>query len=277
MKQHSQTLCVKKQKRSKEVKLLRKITSKMTYVQIIALGFLILIALGTALLSLPCATRQGLHTGLLDAFFTATSACCVTGLVVFDTYSHFTLFGQIVIILLIQIGGLGLMTVISMFALLVKRKIGVYERMLLKESTGAVTLGGIVKLLKKILLGTLLFEGAGAVVLFGRFSTIMDTWDAVFCAIFHSVSAFCNAGFDIMGRFGEYSSLSPFSSDPVVLLCIAFLIIVGGLGFVVWIDIAKNFRHPGHLSILSKVVLVMSVVLILSSTVLFFIFRPLRS
>nr|THJ76490.1 hypothetical protein EPD62_16375 [Acetivibrio thermocellus] len=200
---------------------MRKLKS-LSYPQIIALGYFLIIIAGTFLLSLPIASRNNLFPGLINALFTATSATCVTGLVVFDTYTQWSLFGQVVILLLIQIGGLGFMTVVTMFSIFLKRKIGLKERGLLRESINAMYIGGIVRLTKRILLGTLLFEGIGAVLLSLRFIPKMGLLEGIYNGIFHSVSAFCNAGFDIMGKYGKYSSLTNFAGDAVVnLICCA--------------------------------------------------------
>ncbi len=156
----------------------------MTQTQIIALGFFVMITIGTLLLMLPISSKDGTWTSLTDALFTATSASCVTGLVVFDTYSHWTLFGQIVLILLIQIGGLGFMTIATLFSLLLRRKIGLKERELMQESVSTLHIGGVVKLTKKILLGTLIFEGTGAVFLAFRFIPMFGFFEGLYNAIF---------------------------------------------------------------------------------------------
>ncbi len=194
---------------------------------------------------LPIANRSGESIHFLDSLFTAASATCVTGLVVFDTWSQFTLFGQIVIVMLIQIGGLGFMTVAILFSMVLGKRIGLRERSLLMEAVSAMQLGGVVRLVRRVLFGTLLFETLGAVFLAVRFVPILGWQRGVWYSIFHSVSAFCNAGFDLMGYFEPYTSFVPFVNDALVSLTLMTLIVVGGIGFVIWEDFAKyrfNFR-----------------------------------
>ena len=176
---------------------------RISKVQFIALGFLIIIILGTLLLMLPVSSRDGNATSFLDALFTATSASCVTGLVVVDTYTHWSVFGQIVIICLIQVGGLGFISIGLIIALLLGRRVSLRHRGLMQESVNTLQIGGIVRLTKKMIVGTLIFEGIGALILSIRFAFIMSPARAVFYGIFHSVSAFCNAGFDLLGCYGE--------------------------------------------------------------------------
>ncbi|MEA4847447.1 MAG: TrkH family potassium uptake protein [Clostridiaceae bacterium] len=247
--------------------------NKLTYPQMIALGYFLVIAAGTLLLVLPIANRDHLSPGLVNALFTATSATCVTGLVVFDTYTHWTPFGQVVILLLIQVGGLGFMTTITMFSFLLKRKIGLRERGLLRESVNTMYIGGIVRLTKKILVGTLIFEGMGAILLSIRFIPRMGLAAGIYNGVFHSVSAFCNAGFDLMGKFGKYSSLTTFSGDAVVCFTIIMLIVMGGIGFFVWDDILKNKYHFKKYQLHTKIVLVTTMFLIVSGAAGFYIFE----
>ena len=245
----------------------------LTYFQMIALGYLMVIVIGTMLLLLPAASRNHISVGFVPALFTATSATCVTGLVVFDTYTHWTLFGQIVIITLIQIGGLGFMTIITMFSLFLKRKIGLKERGLLRESINSMYIGGVVRLTKKILLGTLLIEGLGTLLLSIRFIPRMGMLNGLYNGIFHSISAFCNAGFDIMGRYGEYSSITTFSDDAVVCLTISALIVIGGIGFIVWDDILVNGFHIKKYQLHSKIVLSTTLILIVLGSICFYLFE----
>jgi trk system potassium uptake protein TrkH len=211
--------------------------------------------------------------GFIDALFTATSAACVTGLVVFDTYTQWSIFGQLIILFLIQIGGLGFMTIITMFSFFLKRKIGLRERGLLRESMNTLHIGGIVRLVKRILIATLLFEGIGAILLAMRFIPKMGVTEGIYRGIFHSVSAFCNAGFDLMGKYGEYSSLTHFSDDIVVNLTIMLLIILGGLGFFVWDDVMKNKYHFKRYQLHTKIVLTTTAILIVAGSVGFYIFE----
>lgn len=245
----------------------------LTYPQMIALGYIVLIGMGTLLLSLPIANRNNVSPGFINALFTATSATCVTGLVVFDTYTQWTVFGQLVILLLIQVGGLGFMTTITMFSFLLRRKIGLRERGLLRESVNTMYIGGIVRLTKKILVGTLLFEGLGAILLSFRFVPKMGLAAGIYNGIFHSVSAFCNAGFDLMGKFSQYSSLMTFYDDEVVSLTIISLIIVGGIGFFVWDDIIRNRHHFRRYQLHTKIVISTTIVLIVSGAIGFYIFE----
>lgn len=251
----------------------KRIISRMSKMQIIALGFFLIILLGSLLLMLPISSKAGTWTGFLSCLFTATSATCVTGLVVVDTFSHWTIFGQVVILLLIQIGGLGFMSMGVLFSLMIHRKIGLRERGLLSESVNAIQLGGIVKLVRKILLGTLIIESLGAILLAIRFSENLGIGRGIYYGIFHSVSAFCNAGFDLMGYQEPYCSLINFSGDWLVNLTIVALIVLGGIGFLVWEDILKNKCHFRKYRLHTKIVLVTTAVLIGVGTLLFYLFE----
>lgn len=242
----------------------------LTYPQMIALGYFLVIALGTLLLLLPAASRDNVSPGLLNALFTATTATCVTGLVVLDTYTQWSLFGQLIILLLIQVGGLGFMTTITMFSFILKRRIGLKERGLLRDTVNTMYIGGIVRLTKEILLGSLIFEGFGAILLSIRFIPQMGLAEGIYNGIFHSVSAFCNAGIDLMGKYGEYSSLTTFSEDAVVSLTIIVLIIIGGIGFFVWDDIARNRHQFRKYQLHTKIVLTTTAILIIAGSVIFF-------
>ncbi|MFA6866160.1 MAG: TrkH family potassium uptake protein [Clostridia bacterium] len=241
--------------------------------QIIALGYLVVIALGSFLLALPFASKTGTWTPYINSLFTATSATCVTGLVVYDTFAHWTIFGQIVILLMIQIGGIGFMTVVTLFAIMIKRKIGIFERKVLMESAGTMRSSGVVRLIKRILIGTFIIELIGAILLMTRFIPQMGWGKGIYYAIFHSVSSFCNAGFDIMGFGGEFSSLTAYSSDLIVNITVMSLIILGGLGFIVWSDIIDTKGNIKKFQLHTKVVLVSTALLIVSSALLFFIFE----
>lgn len=247
------------------------IKNSMTYPKIVALGFFILIAVGTILLLLPISSRTHGSTGFTDALFTATSASCVTGLVVADTYTHWTLFGQIVIICLIQIGGLGFLTILTMFSMLFHRKIGLKERNLLQESVNTMYIGGIVRLIKKILIGTFTIEFIGAVMLSTRFIPKMGIGIGIYNSIFTSISAFCNAGFDLMGRFGKYSSLTMFHDDIVVNITIILLILIGGIGFFVWDDISVNKWRFSQYKLHTKLVLIATFILVIFGTGAFYL------
>ena len=241
----------------------------LSYVQLIVLGFTALILLGTALLCLPAATRDGHAVSFLDALFTATSATCVTGLVVADTFTFWSTFGQIVILLLIQIGGLGFMTVFALFAMLSGRQIGLRDRMFLMQSAGSIELAGVVRLIRSILLGTLAIESCGAALLAIPF--VRDYGAAgIFKAVFTSISAFCNAGFDLLGTGG---SLIGCEREPLVMIPIMLLILLGGIGFLVWSDILKNGLHPRKYALHTKVVLSVTGILLFGGAVLFFLFE----
>ncbi|MDF2608730.1 MAG: synthase subunit [Lachnospiraceae bacterium] len=253
--------------------MLSVLKTKLTYAQFIALGYLLIILLGGLFLSLPIASRSGEWTPYINSLFTATSATCVTGLVVYDTFTHWSLFGQLTILSLIQIGGVGFMTIITLFSMFLKRHIGLHERRLLMQSAGTLEVGGIVRLIRRIAIGTLVFEGAGALFLATRFVPDMGLVKGVYNAVFHSVSAFCNAGFDLMGRFGQYSSLTTYADDIIVNITIMLLIVIGGIGFLVWNDIIKcGFRFK-KFQLHTKIVLVSTGMLILSGAILFFIFE----
>ena len=243
----------------------------MSYPKIVGLGFLAVILIGTFLLMLPVSNRNGLSPPFVDAFFTAVSATCVTGLVVFDTYQHWTLFGQIVIITLIQIGGLGFMTVITMFSILVKRKIGLRERSFLQESVNQQQLKGIVRMMSMIVKGTLLFELSGAALLAIRFIPKMGPAEGIYNSVFLSVSAFCNAGFDLNGKYGEYSSLVEVQDDNLVLVTLIFLILIGSIGFFVWYDIREKGLKFRRYSLHTKLALTMTLGLTFAGAIAFLI------
>lgn len=246
-------------------------SSGISYPRLVGLGFLSLILLGTLLLMLPVSNRDGTVPSFVDALFTATSATCVTGLVVFDTYQHWTLFGQIVIISLIQIGGLGFMTVMTMFSILVRRKIGLKERGMLQESVNMQQLSGIVAMMKKIVAGTALFEISGAALLAVRFIPKMGVSEGIYNSVFLSISAFCNAGFDLNGKYGEYSSLVEFRNDGWVLTTLMLLILTGSIGFFVWDDIKRNGFRFSRYRLHTKMALVLTLGLTFAGAFLFFI------
>lgn len=248
---------------------MRKFLKKLTYTQIIVLSFLFMILAGTLLLCLPVSSADGTFTPPINAMFTATSATCVTGLIVYDTFTHWSLFGQIVIISLIQIGGLGFLVFISMFSVFLKKKIGVYERRLLMQAEGNIRLSGAVVLLKRIVKGTFTFEAIGAIILAFRFCPKMGLGEGIFNAIFHAISAFCNAGFDLMGKYKQFSSLTTFSEDPVVMITIMSLVVIGGIGFLVWTDIVTLKTKVKKYSLHTKIALSTTAVLLIGSTLLF--------
>lgn len=241
--------------------------------RIIIFGFLLVILNGSFLLMLPVSTRAGISTPFLDALFTSTSAVCVTGLVLHDTATYWSMFGQLVIILLIQIGGLGVVTVAGAFAILSGRKIGLMQRSTMREAIAAPNVGGIVRLTEFILKTALVVELLGAMLLFpvfcGEFGYIKGAW----YALFHSISAFCNAGFDLMGIKAPFSSLMDYASQPVVSIVIAALIVVGGIGFLTWEDIRTNRLKLHKYRMQSKVILTVTGALILLPATYFFLFE----
>ena len=244
---------------------------KMTAMQALALGFALIILAGAGLLMLPVANRGGDSLSFLDALFTATSATCVTGLVVVDTYQQFTAFGQLIIMLLIQIGGLGFMTIAVLFAMILKKRIGLKERAYLKEMGTSLQLAGIVRMTRQILIGTAVIELTGAVLLAFRFVPQLGWRTGIWYSIFHSVSAFCNAGFDLMGRFSPCSSLVDYQSDWLVLGTIMTLIVVGGIGFVVWNDILEKKWHVTRYKMHTKIMLTGTAVLIVGFAALLYV------
>lgn len=246
---------------------------RLSFEQIVVLGYFIIIFVGGVLLSLPIASRSGIGVPLINAFFTATSATCVTGLVVYDSYLQWSLFGQIVILVLIQIGGLGFMTIITIFSVYLKRNIGLHERKLLMQSTGSMKIGGIVRMVKQIVFVTFIFEAIGAILLATRFCPKMGFWDGLYTGVFHSISAFCNSGFDIMGRFGAFSSLTTYSNDYLVNLTIMMLIVSGGIGFIVWNDIIMHKHAFKKYQLHSKIALSATLALIIVGTCLFYVFE----
>ena len=244
--------------------------------QLIALGFFLLIMCGTFLLMLPISSRDGTWTPFMTALFTATSASCVTGLILVDTYTHWSTFGQIILICLIQIGGLGFITIGTAVSLLLRRKIGLKQRGWIKESFNVLDIGGVVRLIRLVLKGTLLFEGIGALLLFTRFYPRMGFARGIYYAIFHSISAFCNAGFDLMGYYEPYSSFTSYYDDPVVTFTICALILIGGIGFIVWSDIKQHKWHFRKYSLQTKMVLTISAVLVFGGALLFYLIEGNR-
>ena len=253
--------------------MIKKWYSKLTTTQTIAVGFLGIILIGTFLLMLPISSQSGEVTGFLTALFTATSSTCVTGLVVVDTYIHWSVFGKCVILVLIQIGGLGFMTVGVFLAIFLKKNIGLKERGILQESMNTLQIGGVVKLVKKITIATFALEGIGAVLLSIRFIPEMGVVEGICNGIFHAVSAFCNAGFDLMGKKEAYSSLVAYSDDILVNVTIMLLIIIGGIGFVVWDDLQKKKLRVREYLLHTKIVLFFTLIFIFGGALLFFLFE----
>ena len=270
--------CLKSSMTKGEAKMKQK--AKLGPAQTLVIGFLIIIVIGSLLLSLPIASNNNQSLPYLDALFTATSAVCVTGLVVVNTYAHWTLFGKIVIISLIQIGGLGFMTLVSMIFVLLGKKITLKDRLVMQEALSQDTTAGVVRLTKTIVKGTLLVEGAGALLLSIKFVPEYGFLKGVWYSVFHAISGFCNAGFDIVGD----ASLSPYVGDPIINMTITSLIVLGGLGFGVWMDLIHGVRLKikmnkrftwrqaiAKLSLHTKLVVTISLFLIGSGFLFFFI------
>ncbi|PDM39792.1 MULTISPECIES: TrkH family potassium uptake protein [unclassified Geobacillus] len=235
--------------------------------KILVLGFSFIILIGAFLLTLPAATVDGKGLPWLDALFTATSATCVTGLVVVDTGTTFTLFGQLVILALIQIGGLGFMAFATLFALILGKRISLKERLLIKESLNNLSIDGVVRLVKRILIFTAVIELIGGILLAIRFSFDMPLPKAIYFGFFHAISNFNNAGFDLMG---DFRSLTGYVDDPLVTLVVCTLITLGGIGFIVMNEVYE-YRQTRRFSLHTKIVFVMSSILVVFGTILIFI------
>lgn len=242
---------------------------KLSGVQVLALGFFIVIFIGAILLSLPISSESGESTNFLDALFTSTSAVCVTGLVTLDTGTYWNEFGQVVIMLLIEIGGLGFMSFATFIAVLLGKKITLRDRLLMQEAMNTFNIQGLVKMVKYVLSFTFAVQFFGALLLSTQFIPRFGIGKGIYFSVFHSISAFCNAGFDL---FGGFSSVTSYSSNAVVLLTISSLIIIGGLGFTVWMEL-YNYRGIKKLSVHSKVVLLITTVLIIGGTILMYLFE----
>ena len=244
----------------------RKRNRPLSPTKIIAVTFALIILLGAVLLTLPAASRDGVSCGFRPALFTATSATCVTGLVLYDTWSQWSGFGQIVIISLIEIGGLGFMSAASIFVFFLRKKVGLKQRLVMAQALSLNDMDGVVHLQKVVLAGSLSIEAIGALILTLRFLPAFGFSQALKWGVFHSVSAFCNAGFDIFGSITPGASLMVFNSDPVVLLTLGTLVVVGGLGFFVWEEIGTKRRFKAF-SVYTKLVLISTLVLLLGGAV----------
>ena len=242
----------------------------MSTFQVIILGFLGVILLGAFILMLPISARSGEITPFNEALFTSTSAVCVSGLVVQDTATYWTSFGQAVIIILIQIGGLGVVTVAASFALLSGRKISLMQRSTMQDAIFAPKVGGIVKLTGFILKGTFLFELVGALAMMPVFCRDYGL-KGIWMAVFHSISAFCNAGFDIMGTpDATYASLTAYLGSPLINIIIMLLLILGGIGFLTWEDVYTNKFHFKRYRMQTKVILLTSLLLLILPALFFY-------
>ena len=240
---------------------------RMNPMRLIALTFAGMILLGACLLSLPAASRDGVSCGFRPALFTATSSTCVTGLVLYDTWTQWSSFGQAVIICLIEIGGLGFMSAASLVIFLFRRKVGLKQRMVMAQALSVDDMQSVVKLQKWVLLGSLSIQAVGALVLFLRFLPEYGPSQAAVWGAFHAISAFCNAGFDIFGSIEPGQSIAVFNNDPVVCITLMMLIILGSLGFFVWEEIARVHRFK-KFSVYTKLVLITTAVLLVGGALL---------
>ncbi len=236
---------------------------RLSGAQTILLGFVILILAGAFLLMLPFSSRSGEWTSVTDALFTATSASCVTGLVLYDTWSHWTWFGQLVILSLIQIGGMGVVTMTTVLSKIVGKRLGLQARTTMQEAVSAPNLGEIMKYTRFIFLGCLIFEALGAIAMSPVFISEYGPLKGIWLSVFTSISAFCNAGFDLNGTHGEFSSMTPYMDNPIIVITLVFLILTGGLGFLTWMDIRKHGFKFYKYSTQSKLILVMELILVL--------------
>ncbi|MGN0152744.1 MAG: TrkH family potassium uptake protein [Wujia sp.] len=245
------------------MKLLWHRNKRLTSFQIIILGFLFVILTGSILLMLPVSSRSGNATSFFDALFTATSATCVTGLVVHDTVTYWSAFGQAVILILIQIGGMGVVTIAVSLVTISGRKIGLMQRSTMQESIAAHSVGGIVRLTGFILKATILIELTGALLMLPGFWRELGPLKGIWYALFHSISAFCNAGFDLMGAEKPFSSLTAYSANGFVNIVIIALIVAGGIGFLTWDDIKNKGIHFRKYRMQTKVILITTAALII--------------
>ena len=247
-----------------------KLRIRMKPGQIFMLGFLAVILLGMLLLMLPIATKDRMGAPAMTALFTATSATCVTGLIIEDTYTYWSVFGQLVILCMIQLGGLGFMTMISIVTIYTHKVIGLKERLMMMQNFNIGEMSGIVRLTKRIICGTFLFEGAAAIIFAVRYAKDFGILSGIYKGIFHAVSAFCNAGFDLMGEISPYSSMTFYASDIVMNVTTMLLIVIGSVGFFVWDDIWEK-RGFKHLKVHSKFVLTITAILVFGGAVLFYL------
>lgn len=246
---------------------------KLTSSQLIILSFIVLISTGTVLLTLPIASRSGQWTNPLSALFTATSASCVTGLIVVDTATYWSLFGQFVILCMVQLGGMGVITMAMLLAIAAGKRIGLFERQVMQDSASFDNVGGVVRETKFIFKSIVLFESLGAAMLSFVFVPEYGFWRGLWYSIFHSVSAFCNAGFDLMGIKTESSSLTNYQGNTLINIVIPVLILIGGLGFATWEDIWENKHNLKKYSIQSRVILQSTVVLIALPMMFFYFYE----
>ena len=248
----------------------RKVLKQFSSARIILFGFIIMIFLGASILSLPISSRSREFTPFIDALFTATSASCVTGLIVYDTATHWSVFGKIIIIAMIQCGGLGVVTMLTVFTQVTGKKIGLRDRATLQSALSAPQIGGIIRLTSFIFKATIIIEMMGALLMFPSFMKDFGITKGIYYSVFHSISAFCNAGFDLMGDVSKFSSLTKYQSDIMINITIMLLILIGGLGFLIWRDVVNYKFDFKRYSTQTKIVFLMSTVLVVFPSVLFF-------
>ncbi len=249
---------------------------RLTTTQIILLSFILVISLGSILLTLPISSADGNSVPYIDALFTATTSTCVTGLVTLPTFSTWSVFGQVIILILIQVGGLGVITIMTGLMLLLNRKLGIGDRLLIQDAFNLNTMSGLVKFVKNVLFGTLIIEGIGAVLYMTVFIPEFGT-KGIWISVFNSVSAFCNAGIDIITE----NSLCNYADNPMINFVTSVLIILGGLGYIVWWDVLRVFKSRSpknrkifrHLTLHSKIAITVTAGLILAGAILIFIFE----
>ncbi len=249
---------------------MKSFTRILTAGRIIILGFAGVVLLGTILLMLPISSKERVITPFLDALFTSTSATCVTGLIVYDTGTYWSLFGQSVILILIQIGGMGVVTLAVAISTIAGKKIGLMQRSTMQESISAPHVGGMVKLTKYIMKVIFITEGIGAVIMAPVFCQDFGIAKGIWYAVYHSITAFCNAGFDLMGVKEQFSSLTFYSSNIIINVVIMLLIILGGIGFLTWHDVQTNRFNFKKCKMQTKVILIITLILIILPTIFFF-------
>ena len=239
----------------------------------IIFGFAAMIIVGTLLLMLPFSSKSGTATPFLDCLLTATSSSCVTGLIVHDTATHWSLFGQIVILLMIQTGGMGIVTMSILAVMLSGKRVNLTQRSTMQESISAHKVGGIIQLSSFIIITSLVIELLGAIAFSFVFCRDYGFLKGIWMSVFHSVSAFCNAGFDLMGETAKFSSLTSYVYNPIVNITVMLLIIIGGIGFLTWDDIKTNKWHIRHYRVQSKIIFLVTAILILAPALYFFFFE----
>ena len=253
--------------------ILKSLKLKLNSTQTILGSFFLAILLGALLLSFPISSKSHQSTDFLTCLFTATSSMCVTGLIVVDTATHWSFFGQLIILILIQFGGLGIIVIASIIAIFLGQKINLIHRTTLQEALSVQKVGGIVKLTKFIINGVIIFESLGAILLFTHFIQEFDLPTAIWYSIFHSISAFCNAGFDLMGFRENFSSLTYYQSNVLINVTIMLLIIIGGIGFTVWNNILTQKTNFRKYSLQSKIVIITTLSLIILPAIYFYFFE----